>query len=231
MLPVVILAGGLATRLGKLSEGTPKSLIDIQGEPFIFHQLRLLRHSGVEKVKILLGHLGEKIQNTVGTGENFGLEVTYSSDGPNPLGTGGAILNALPTLPGLFLILYGDSYLEVDYREVAKTFLYSGKLGLMTVYKNDNQFEKSNVIFQNNLVKLYDKNAQKDTMAYVDYGLICLTKEAIANWPKKKFDLSEVLTELSIKKELAGMEITNRFYEVGSLAGIEDLKKHLSFQS
>jgi NDP-sugar pyrophosphorylase family protein len=228
MLPVVILAGGLATRLGNLTKDTPKSLIPVSGEPFIFHQLRFLKSSGVEKVKVLLGHLGEKIKEAVGEGEAFGLSVTYSEDGPELLGTGGAIRKALPGLPDLFMILYGDSYLEVDYREIAKAFLYSGKLGLMTVYHNENRLENSNVIFQGGLVRLYDKVNHDKSMQYVDYGVSCLTKETIVDWPKTSFDLSEVFYDLAIRKELAGYEVKTRFYEIGSPSGIKDLERHLA---
>ncbi|MDR3153634.1 MAG: NTP transferase domain-containing protein [Deltaproteobacteria bacterium] len=228
MLPVAILAGGLATRLGNLAKDTPKSLIEVAGKPFIFHQLYLLRKSGVEKVVICAGHLGHKLQKAVGDGSDLGLEIRYSFDGPKPLGTGGAIRKALPHLPGLFLILYGDSYLEVDYREVAKAFLYSGKLALMTVYRNTGRWDKSNVVYENGVVRLYDKNAEGVEMHYIDYGLTCMTKEVIAGWPSEGFDLAEVLTNLSIRRELAGFEATDRFFEVGSSAGIEDLERHLA---
>jgi NDP-sugar pyrophosphorylase family protein len=147
MLPVVILAGGLATRLEGIAKDIPKALVPIAGEPFIFHQLRLLRDNGVEKAVVCIGHMGEQIKQAVGDGEAFGVSVKYSDDGPNQLGTGGALIKALPLVPDYFMILYGDSYLEVNYREAAKVFLYSGKLGLMTVYLNQNQYDKSNAIF------------------------------------------------------------------------------------
>jgi NDP-sugar pyrophosphorylase family protein len=227
MLPVAILAGGLATRLGKLAKDTPKSLIPIAGRPFIFHQLDLLKESGVEKVVVCAGHLGEKLKAAVGDGSGLGIDVRYSFDGPKPLGTGGALRAALPLLPGLFLILYGDSYLEIDYREVAKSFLYSGKLALMTVYRNTGRWERSNAVYENGIVRLYDKNATGIEMNYVDYGLTCMTSSVIEEWPQDRFDLADALTKLSIRKELAGFEAANRFFEIGSPAGIADLERHL----
>ncbi|MDR1080042.1 MAG: NTP transferase domain-containing protein [Deltaproteobacteria bacterium] len=228
MLPVVILAGGLATRLGEIARDTPKSLVQVAGKPFIFQQLELLKRSGVEKVVICAGHLGQKIQKAVGDGSGVGLEISFSFDGPRPLGTGGAIRKALPLLPDLFIILYGDSYLEVDYREVAKAFLYSGKLALMAVYRNTGRWDRSNVVYDKGIVRLYDKNAQGVEMHYIDYGITCMTKEVLSAWQDDSFDLAEVLTKLSIGRELAGYEVAERFFEIGSPAGIADLERHLA---
>ncbi|MDR1042148.1 MAG: NTP transferase domain-containing protein [Deltaproteobacteria bacterium] len=228
MLPVVILAGGLATRLGGIAKDTPKSLVEVAGRPFIFHQLELLKRSGVEKVIICAGHLGQKLQKAVGDGADFDLDVRYSFDGPKPLGTGGAVRKALTLLPDLFLILYGDSYLEIDYREVAKAFLYSGRLALMTVFRNTGRWDSSNVVYENGVVRLYDKKAEGVEMQYIDYGLTCMSKEVIVGWPDESFDLADVLTKLSVGRELAGFEATERFFEIGTPAGIKDLEKHLA---
>ncbi|MDR2460385.1 MAG: NTP transferase domain-containing protein [Deltaproteobacteria bacterium] len=228
MLPVLILAGGLGTRLGELAATIPKSLLDIAGEPFIFHQLRLLKRNEVEKVFICIGHMGDMIKETVGNGEKFGLNVYYSDDGKELLGTGGAIVNALPMLPDLFMVLYGDSYLDTNYRNIAKAFLYSGKVALMTVYKNQNQYDKSNVIFQHGLVSLYDKHQPNDLMHYIDYGICCFFKTVFKTSFGKKFDLASVLTELSAEGNLAGYEVHNRFFEIGSLQGKADLENYLA---
>ncbi|MDR2613078.1 MAG: NTP transferase domain-containing protein [Deltaproteobacteria bacterium] len=229
MLPVVILAGGLATRLGDLARDTPKSLIPVAGRPFIHHQLDLLRGSGVERVVICAGHLGLKISKALGDGSGLGIAIDYSFDGTSPLGTGGAVRNALPKLPGLFLILYGDSYLEIDYRDVAKAFLYSGKLALMTVFRNTGRWDRSNAVYENGLVRLYDKKADGVGMQYIDYGLTAMTREVLEGWPGGgRFDLADVLADLSVRKELAGYEARDRFYEIGSPAGIADLEKYLA---
>ncbi|MDR2340456.1 MAG: NTP transferase domain-containing protein [Deltaproteobacteria bacterium] len=227
MLPVVILAGGLATRLGDLSENIPKSLLPIAGEPFVNHQLRLLGAKGVEKVVMCVGHLGEQIKETVGDGSAFSIEILFSDDGPRLLGTGGALLKALPLLPDYFMVLYGDSYLEADYREVAKTFLYSGKSGLMTVFRNNNRFDKSNAIFDGKLVRVYDKSKNDPSMEFIDYGLNCLSKEALDDTPSEIFDLGDVFTRLSLRKQLAGFEVAERFFEIGSIEGVRDLELHL----
>jgi NDP-sugar pyrophosphorylase family protein len=137
-------------------------------------------------------------------------------------------MNALSFLPDYFMVLYGDSYLEIDYREVAKTFLYSGKLGLMTVFHNQNRYDKSNAIFDGSLVRVYDKTVNNPAMEFIDYGLHGLCKESLAGRAVEKFDLSEVYTELSLKKQLAGFEAKERFFEIGSKEGISDLERHLA---
>ena len=130
---MAILAGGLGTRLGEIGKALPKSLAPVAGAPFIHHQLRLLAKSGIERVVILAGHMGEMIRKSVGGGGAFGIDALYSFDGPTPLGTGGALKNALGLLPERFLVLYGDSYLETDYQAAAFFFASSGLPAMMSV--------------------------------------------------------------------------------------------------
>ena len=171
MPPLAILAGGLATRLKPLTEQVPKSMIEVGGQPFIAHQLRLLSSAGVDRVVMCVGYLGEMIQEFAGDGRRFGLHVNYSPDGPMLRGTAGAVRNALPMLGEQFLVLYGDSYLPCDYRAVEQAFLGSGQPGLMTVFRNRNQWEISNVEFGGGQIAAYDKRTPTAAMQYVDYGL------------------------------------------------------------
>jgi NDP-sugar pyrophosphorylase family protein len=146
-LPVAILAGGLSTRLYPATEKNPKALLDVAGKPFIAYQLENLRQNGICEVVICAGYLGQLIADFVGDGSKFGLSVRFSYDGAKPLGTGGAIKRALPLLGDAFWVMYGDAYLNVVFRQVADFFLSRDKLGLMTVYKNNNQWDTSNVVF------------------------------------------------------------------------------------
>src|ERR1035437_6108261 len=111
MLPIAILAGGLATRLRPVTETVPKALIEVAGEPFFGAQLRLVGHHGVARVVLLVGYLGEKIQAFAGDGRAFGLDVEYAFDGPQLLGTAGALRRALPMLGAAFAVIYADSHL------------------------------------------------------------------------------------------------------------------------
>jgi len=171
LFPVVILAGGLATRLRPLTETIPKSLVNINGEPFIVHQLRLLQRNGIKKVVMCIGYLGEQIIARIGDGSEFDLQVSYVFDGPKLLGTAGAIKKALPELPEHFFVLYGDSYLPCDYAAVQKSFLNCRKQALMTVFKNNGQWDSSNVEFKFGQIINYDKKNKTDRMHYIDYGL------------------------------------------------------------
>ena len=167
MLPVAILAGGLATRLRPLTERIPKALVEINGEPFIAHQLRLLHARGIRRVVLCLGYLGEMVRQFVGDGQTFQLDVAYSFDGPALRGTAGAIHEALPLLGDTFFVLYGDSYLPCDYDTVENAFVRSGKTALMTVFRNDSLWDSSNVEFAGDRILAYDKKNRTPRMHYL----------------------------------------------------------------
>jgi NDP-sugar pyrophosphorylase family protein len=223
MLTVVILAGGLATRIRPITEELPKSLIPVAGKTFIEHQLAYLHREGVDNVVICVGYLGELIEKIVGDGSRFGLKISYSYDGEKLLGTGGAVRNALPLLKSDFFILYGDSFLPVNFRLIEQFYLSSKKQGLMTVFKNDNQWDKSNVIFHQGELIEYNKNKLDSRMAYIDYGLAILNVSAFNDYPMgDAFDLANLYNDLSLKGQLVGFEVHERFYEIGSFTGIRD---------
>ena len=228
MLPVAILAGGLATRLRPLTGTIPKSLIPIGGEPFIAHQLRLLRSRGVDRVVLCVGYLSEMIEEFVGDGGVFGLKVKYSSDGPGQLGTAGAVRNALPLLGEAFFVVYGDSYLPCDYLAAGNFFLRSGKAGLMTVFRNEGLYDTSNVEFSGGRIVDYSKRALTPRMRYIDYGLGVFRKSVFAGGPSRPSDLADVYRGLLAQEELAGLEVTERFYETGSFEGIRELSDFLA---
>lgn len=228
MMPVAILAGGLATRLRPLTETIPKSLVEIHGQPFLWHQLRLLRRNGIQRVVLCVGYLGERICESVGDGRAFGLNIDYSFDGPVLLGTAGAIKQALPLLDEKFLVLYGDSYLPCDWTAAAATFEKSGKRGLMTVYRNEGQWDSSNVEFMDGRILAYNKSLRTPGMRHIDYGLGAFCKSAFDRVPEGQVkDLAELYQQLLREGELAALEVPCRFYEIGSQAGIQELASYL----
>jgi NDP-sugar pyrophosphorylase family protein len=229
--PVALLAGGLATRLRPITEKIPKALIAVAGQPFLAHQLRLLRTAGLRKVVLCVGYRGEMIAEEFGDGSRHGIELAYSFDGPSLLGTGGALKKALPLLGKHFLVLYGDSYLPIDYAAPARALAASGKLGLMTVFRNENRWDASNVWFEEGEIRRYDKKQAGPDMRHIDYGLGVLRAKALWSWPNEKaFDLAEVYAELIQRKELAGFEVDQRFYEIGSAEGLAELDAMLRSQ-
>jgi NDP-sugar pyrophosphorylase family protein len=228
MLPIAILAGGLATRLHPITQTIPKSLVEVAGKPFIHHQLKYLHEQGIKSVVLCIGYLGDMIEQFVDNGLRWDIDVKYSPDGPIPLGTGGALRQALPLLGEHFFILYGDSYLPIDFSNVEKNYLASGKKGLMTVLKNQNQWDMSNVEFDAGQVAEYNKTVIRPQMHYIDYGLSVLQSSVLQAYPAgKSFDLSKVYNHLSLAGDLAGYEVFERFYEIGSHQGIADTQAYL----
>jgi NDP-sugar pyrophosphorylase family protein len=231
MLPLVILAGGLGTRLGKYTANIPKSLVQVDGIPFIYHQLHLAKAKGVTNVIICAGHLGDQIEAAVGNGAIFDLRINWSYDGDELLGTGGALRKALPLLGKYFMVMYGDSYLDTDYEVVERYYFDSHKIALLTVYRNENKYDSSNIVFKNGCVILYNKQRVSGEMVWIDYGLGFLSVDALASWPQTNFDLGDLYSKLANDGALAGYEIKERFYEIGSVNGLLDfdslIKKEL----
>jgi N-acetyl-alpha-D-muramate 1-phosphate uridylyltransferase len=234
--PVAILAGGMAKRLRPATETLPKALLTVAGEPFLAHQLRLLHSRGIRRVVLCLGYLGEMIQAQFGDGARYGMKIEYSFDGPELRGTGGALKRALPALDGQFFVLYGDSYLPIYYGSVARAFYDCRKPALMTVFKNENRWDLSNVSFDGQEIRCYDKKNRTEAMHYIDYGLGVFRAEVLARWPNDKpFDLADLYRDLVAKKQLAGFEVKQRFYEIGSPEGLTELdsllRKPVAFSS
>jgi NDP-sugar pyrophosphorylase family protein len=228
-MPVALLAGGLATRLYPLTEKVPKSLIEVAGKPFIFHQMELFRAHGITDVVICAGHLGEQIRRTLGDGLQMGLRVQYVFDGPRLLGTGGALKRALPLLGEAFFVLYGDSFLEIEYEQVERAFSESSKLGLMTVYENRGKWDRSNVLFSGGQIVSYDKKNSNANMHHIDYGLGVLSRTALDDVPEGAvYDLAEIYRALVQRNQLAGYEAHRRFYEIGSSQGLAETRAYLA---
>jgi NDP-sugar pyrophosphorylase family protein len=229
MLPIAILAGGLATRLRPITATIPKALVEIAGQPFLGHQLRLLSQSGIPRVVLCVGYLGEQVRDYAGDGSAFGLHVDYSFDGPQLLGTAGAIRQAMPLLGDTFFTIYGDSYLPCDYGDAARTFLESGKSGLMSVFRNDGRWDSSNVEYAEGRILAYDKANRTPRMRHIDYGLGVFRRQAFDAVPRDQpCDLAAVYQDLLRRGDLAAWEALERFYEIGSLEGIRELTEFLS---
>jgi MurNAc alpha-1-phosphate uridylyltransferase len=231
----VILAGGLGTRLYPITHEIPKALVPIRDKPFAAYQLAWLARQGVEEVVYCIGHKGDQIVDFVGNGSAWGLHVSYVDEGKDLKGTGGAIRLALEKthLEDAFFVLYGDSFLPIAYPPVFEQHARSGKRALMTVLRNENRWDRSNVVYVPPLVALYDKHCDDDTratMTHIDYGLLVLSRKLVAEEipDGAVVDLADVLHRLSLRGDLAAFEVVERFYEVGSLAGIDDFARYVA---
>jgi NDP-sugar pyrophosphorylase family protein len=228
-LPVAVLAGGLATRLRPVTESVPKALLPVAGRPFVHWQLGLLAQQGVTDAVLCVGHLGEQIRAAVGDGTGFGMTVRYSFDGHTLLGTGGALKRAVPMLGTAFFVLYGDSYVPCSFAAAQAAYGHSGAPGLMTVLCNADRWDRSNVLFREGTIVEYNKRAPRAGMQHVDFGLGILSAQTLETYPSgAAFDLADLYHELSLRGELAGLEVTERFYEIGSARGMEATERYLT---
>jgi NDP-sugar pyrophosphorylase family protein len=227
MMPVAILAGGLASRLGEVARSIPKSLLNIAGHPFIFWQLELLKQAGLTDIVICIGHLGEQIRKVLGTGIQLGLRIRYSQDGDALLGTGGTLRNAVSLLGSDCFVLYGDSYLDCDYRAIELTYRCVNTPGLMVIHHNRNHWDRSNVLFHDDMIQAYSKTPTSD-MEHIDYGLGILKTSVIQQYPHTQFDLADIYQDLISRKQLAAYEESTRFYEIGSFRGYQETWEHIA---
>jgi MurNAc alpha-1-phosphate uridylyltransferase len=227
-MQAAILAGGLATRLGSITKNQPKSLVPIKGKMFLEYQLEFLADGGVKDIVLCLGHLGKMIPQHLGNGNRYGLHLEYSFE-EKPLGTAGALKKAETFLEDSFFTLYGDSYLTLDFYQVLSMLKSTNKLGAMTVFKNHDRYERSNTAIKGNLVSRYSKNCRTQDMVYIDYGVNALKKEVLKMVPKDRFySLEDLFIRLIGMKELLAFEVKERFYEIGSLRGLQEFEQYVA---
>ena len=232
--PLVVLAGGLGTRMRSSVPNVPKSMIPVLDRPFIEWQLEWLVAQGVRDVIFCIGHLGGDIRRHVGTGVSFGIHATYVDEGDALKGTAGALRLAVDEL-GIatpFYVLYGDSLLDVSVADVSSTYQRSGLPALMTVYRNERRWEESNAVFDGRIVTRYEKllAAPPTDMVYVDYGFLIIDSTVIDEFVPtgEVADLANVLGRLSSSGRLAGFEASRRFFEIGSPPGLVALEEYLA---
>jgi NDP-sugar pyrophosphorylase family protein len=225
-MQMLILAGGLGTRLRPLTERLPKCMVVAEGRPFLEHQLRLLASRGVRDIVLCLGHMGERVLEYFGDGHRFGVNLTYAWERNGLLGTAGAIRNAEALLAPEFFVTYGDSYLLLDYRAIMKRFRESGALAMMTVYRNEDRLERSNVAIRDGYVTAYDKTTRLPGMVYVNEGLSVLRRRSLRLIPSgMPFSQEQFFQMLVRRRQLLAYETEQRFYEIGSFQGLEEFRR------
>lgn len=231
---VVILAGGLGTRMLPRTERVPKILLPVAGRPFAAWLLERLAASGFGEAILAIGHLGDEVRRAVGEGSAFGMRVRYVEDGERLLGTAGALRRALADLRPTFLVTYGDSYLPFDYRApLADLRLHPEALGTMAVFANDDRFDRSNTQVSGDRVVRYEKrprDAPRDpSLSHIDYGATALRREVVAALPEGvPHDLSAVQRDLADRGALRALSAERRFFEIGSEQGLADLERELT---
>ncbi len=225
--PVIILAGGKGKRIKKLTAKKPKPLVKILNKPFIEYQIDLLRKQKVKKLIISIGYRGDEIINFIKNKNYKDIDISFFKDGIKPLGTGGALKKISKKIQGTFIVLYGDSFLPISIKNIEKKFIKSKQDVLLTIYKNNNRFDKSNIKIVNKKI-FYNKFINDSDMKYIDYGLSIIKSKIIKNFTSnKKFDLSDLIYKLCLDRKIAYSIVKKRFYEIGSYKGIKDFKKYI----
>lgn len=221
-MQVAILAGGLATRLGDLTRGQPKSMVRVEGRPFLEYQMELLRKAGVKDIVLCIGHLGEQIEDYFGDGARFGVSIRYSYE-HKLLGTAGALKRAGALLQDVFFTLYGDSYLFLDFARTLAYFQSQNKLALMSVYKNYDCYDRSNAAVEAGVVRRFSKREKTEDMVYIEYGANAFRKKVLDLVPAEEpYSLEDLFPRLIEKGELLAFEVKERFYEIGSPQGLQE---------
>jgi N-acetyl-alpha-D-muramate 1-phosphate uridylyltransferase len=230
-MQLVILAGGLGTRLGPLTANTPKSLVPVLGRPFLEHQIKLVLRAGVKRLVLCIGHYGEQIVEHFGDGSAYGVEIVYSREGEQLLGTGGALKQAEGLLDDAFMMMWGDSYLLLDYADIWRNFQAQDLPAMMVVFRNQNQRVASNVVVDGGRVTVYDKWSPDPDKVFIDEGLTCLNKQLLDRVPvDEPFAIEQVFRDLAGEGNLAAYETPQPFYEIGSPEGITELETILRGQ-
>ena len=230
-MQMVILCGGLATRLGNIAKKTPKSMIKIKDKPFLEYQIENIKRHSIKDIILCVGHLSEQIENHFGNGDKFGVNIKYSYDTDKPLGPIGALKNAESLVNEIFFIMYGDSYLNVDFKKIASYFSNHNKLGLMVVYKNYNKFDKSNLIVKGNMIIAYGEKERTNDMIYIDYGTSLLNKKVLNLIPKNTFyTTGQLFSNLISKNELLAYEVKERFYHIGNPDSLREFRDFIKSQ-
>jgi NDP-sugar pyrophosphorylase family protein len=228
-MQAVILAGGLGTRLGGLTAGLPKPMVDVAGKLFLEYELALLRRYGISDIVLCIGHKADVIEGYFGDGSRFDMSIRYSIEGDELMGTAGAVKQAEHLIQDDFLLTYADTYLQMDYHAAYETFASSGRLGMMVVLPNDNGVETSNIIVEGDRVAVYDKFSLRPEMHHINFGVSYLRKAALNLVPAgQKYTQEDWYQDLIKDNNLGAFETHQRYYEIGSPDGLQEFRSLIS---
>ena len=220
----------MGTRLRPLTHEVPKPMIIIRNKPFLYYQIIYLKRSGIKNILLLVGYLGDQIKNYFGDGSIFGLSIKYSED-KHCLGTGGAIKQAAQLLDDSFFLIYGDSFLPIEYDKIFERFIENGKRGLLVISHNSDPFARGNITIDkdSNIIR-YEKDGSNSRLKYIDAGVGVLSKDILTFLGQHEITSleKEGFPELIKHKELAGFITDERFYDIGTVAGLNKFRRRLN---
>jgi len=232
-MQAVILAGGLGMRLRPITETVPKPMVEVAGVPYLEHQIRMLARQEIRDIVMLTGYLGEQIETYFGSGSRLDVSMRYSKE-PEPLGTAGALRLAEPLLREEFLVIYGDSYLPIDYRPILHLLNISGVTGVVTVYDNrlgDTSVKSNIALDSHQSITAYAKDSAASLpLEYVDAGVLAFRREIVNLIPPQQNVAleQEILPLLISRKALRGYITAQRFYDIGTLERIQSIEHYFA---
>jgi len=230
-MQAVILAGGLGTRLGAITQHVPKPMVPVAGKPYLEHQIVLLRRQGIADLVLLTGYLGGQIGNYFGDGSPWGVSIRYSQEA-TPIGTGGALRDARELLAPQFLLIYGDSYLPLNYANVLRRLAAAEVCGVMVVYDNSlgDTSVRNNVAVGGSLVSRYDKTSDDAELRYVEAGVLAFERSLVERIPARGVVSLEqdIFPVLIAEKQMAAYITTQRFYDIGTPARLRAIEAYLT---
>jgi mannose-1-phosphate guanylyltransferase len=201
-------------------------MIQILGKPFIEYQFDLLTKGSVTDVVLCLGYQGKQIADYCGDGRKFGVNLRYSFE-DKPLDTAGAIKLAEPLLKDYFFTLYGDSYVFIDFKDMLSSIRKGNKIGAMSVFQNQDRFDKSNTAVVDGRVTFYSKE-QRANLKYIDYGVNLFRKEVLKLIPNgEPYSMGTLFNQLIGRQELLAYEVKKRFFEIGSVNGLTEFTEYV----
>jgi NDP-sugar pyrophosphorylase family protein len=203
-----------------------KAMVLVDGKPFLEYEIEVLKRGSVNDFVICVGYRRELIRDYFGNGQRWRVDIKYSDDGDKLLGTAGSLKNAANLLSDRFFITYGDAYPILDLKSAEKSFLESGKLALMVVYRNSNQYGRSNTVVNNGLVTFYSKTEHSPGMTYVEFGVTMMQKKVLELIPNEyPVDLEVLYRRIISMKQMAAFEVGQRIYDIGSPEGLAEFRQ------
>jgi NDP-sugar pyrophosphorylase family protein len=235
-MQALILAGGLGTRLRSIIHDKPKPMAGIAGKPFLEYQIELLKRNGIGEATFCVGYLYEQIQNHFGSGEAWQIKINYSIE-EDLLGTGGAVKLAQRFVRETFLVLNGDTYLDIDLRQFTQFYnakkANSGGIGAMALTEIDDarNYGSVTVNADHEILSFNEKSESIGRTKLINAGIYLLEPE-IFNFipPAEKISLEKETFPALLNNghRLFGYETRSYFVDIGTPAGYQGFQQYVS---
>jgi len=215
----VILAGGFGKKLGPVNANLPKPLVNVAGQPFIFHLFKQLKNENFTEIIILAGYKSNLFVDLIKNYKETGIKIKVIEQ-PSNFDTGARIVHALSHLNDNFLLLYGDNYCGISIKKLIEAFNKKSKMLQLLAYEDLTNFSRPNLdIDKNSDVTIYDTERKNKNLKYVDIGYMCVNKNIFKNISfSENLSLSrDILPNLVKSKKICAYETYNLYCAVGDM--------------